>query len=645
MTDFGAGGADVRVSFPTRNGSPVNITLDHSRDNLLTAFGRATLKDRYLLEGETPQLMFGRVSAWFCKSEDHAQRVYDAMSQLWFMPSTPVLSNGGSDRGLPISCFLNAVPDSMVGIKDTWAENVDLASNGGGIGTYWGGVREKGAAIRGRGQTSGIVPFIKVMDSLTLAVSQGSLRRGSAAVYLDVHHPEIEEFVEIRRPTGDQNRRSLNIHHGVMIDDAFMEAVKANTSYDLRSPASGLPVKTVKARELFIRMITARLETGEPYMVFSDTVNRKRPALYKALGLTVKQSNLCSEIALHTGIDYVGKDRTAVCCLSSLNMETLDQWFENRQFMKDVLYFLDEVLQDFIDRTKGKPGFDKARYSAIMERSIGLGVMGFHSYLQSWKVAFDSPQADEINRDFFDWFKATGDEINVEAAEELGRCVDSLNAPDRYMGEKLKGFRWAHWSSIAPTASISIIAGNASPCTEPWPGNTFTQKTLSGSFEVRNRYLNNLLADRAANAFALESETVRSEWLEDQWVSITAQMGSVQHLPYLTEHEKAVFATAFELDQKAVIRQAADRALNICQMASVNISLPGDVSKAELVKLHLSAWEQGVPSLYYCRSRSVARAMNVAGEMPQPREPHIVTLKDNGPATEAVIGETCESCQ
>lgn len=642
----------VHASFRNRAGDLVTILLDNTRDSLLTKFGLATIKDRYLLPGETPQEMFGRVACAYSKNEGHAQRVYDAMSQLWFMPATPVLSNGGTERGLPISCFLNSVPDSMQGIKKTWSENVDLASNGGGIGTYWGEVRGIGEEIKGRGTTSGIIPFIKVMDSLTLGVSQGSLRRGSAAVYLDVHHPEIEEFVELRRQTGDPNRRSLNIHHGVMIDDEFMAAVSADTSYNLRSPKTGLPTRSIKARELFIRMVTARLETGEPYFVFTDTVNRKVSPLYKALGLRVKQSNLCSEIALHTGIDYLGHDRTAVCCLSSLNMETWSRWRHVRyQFFKDVLYFLDEVMEDFIQRGSMIEGFDKATYSAYMERSIGLGVMGFHSYLQRNRIAFDSPEADAVNKEFFSEFQTTGDRVNVVASQELGECPDSVNA--RKINPAILPSRWAHWSSIAPTASISIICGNASPCTEPWPGNVFTQKTLSGSHTVKNRYLDALLRTHAesiyppANDACAEDAERRDQWVDDQWVSILEHDGSVQHLTFLSALEKKIFATAFELDQMSVIRQAADRAGNIGQMASVNISLPSNVAKGTLIKLHRAAFELGVPSLYYCRSKSIARAMNVshvAGEMPQPTPPHDVVLKDRGVRAD-VNPETCEACQ
>src|SRR5690606_30349554 len=346
-----------------------SIQIDRSRDALLTDFGKKTLEDRYLLKGESYQDMFARVVTAFSDDADHAQRVYDYMSKLWFMPAPPVLSNGGADRGLPISCFLNAVGDSLDGIQSVWNENVALASNGGGIGTYWGGVRSIGEKVKGAGQTSGIIPFIRVMDSLTLAISQGSLRRGSAAVYLDVHHPEIEEFLEIRKPSGDFNRKSLNLHHGINITDEFMEAVRDGKSFDLLSPKDKEVLKTVDARALWQKILEIRLQTGEPYLIFSDTVNRQMPQHQRDLGLSVKQSNLCSEIMLHTGADHLGIERTAVCCLSSVNAETFLEWREEPRFIEDIMRFLDNVLEDFI--TRAPSSMAAAVYSAQRERSVG----------------------------------------------------------------------------------------------------------------------------------------------------------------------------------------------------------------------------------------------------------------------------------
>src|SRR5471030_525169 len=346
------------------------VEVDRSRDQLLTAFGKTTLEDRYLLPGESYQDMFARVATAFADDADHAQRIYDYISKLWFMPATPVLSNGGASRGLPISCFLNAVGDSLESIVGTWNQNVWLAANGGGIGTYWGGVRSIGEKVKGQGQTSGIIPFIRVMDSLTLAISQGSLRRGSAAVYVDVHHPEIEEFLEIRKPSGDFNRKALNLHHGISITDEFMEAVRDGEPFGLRSPKTHEVVKLVDARTLWQKILEIRLQTGEPYLIFSDTVNRAMPQHQRELGMKVTQSNLCSEIMLHTGKDHKGKDRTAVCCLSSVNAETFLEWRDHPTFIEDVMRFLDNVLQDFIDRAP--PEMGAAAYAADRERSVGL---------------------------------------------------------------------------------------------------------------------------------------------------------------------------------------------------------------------------------------------------------------------------------
>src|SRR5690606_34214521 len=375
------------------------VVTDPRRDALLTEFGKATLRDRYLLPGESFQDLFARVARAYADDTAHAQRLYDYMSKLWFMPATPILSNGGSERGLPISCFLNAVEDSLDAIVGTWTENVWLASNGGGIGTYWGNVRAIGEPVKGNGQTSGIIPFVRVMDSLTLAISQGSLRRGSAAVYLPVHHPEIEEFIEIRKPSGDFNRKSLNLHHGVTISDDFMEAVRNDRPFTLRSPATGAPIKAISARLLWQKILETRLQTGEPYLVFIDSANRGLPAHQRELGLSVHQSNLCSEILLPTGRDHLGNPRTAVCCLSSVNLEKWDEWNAVPEFVEDLLRFLDNVLDDFIARAPA--GMERARYSAMRERSVGLGAMGFHSFLQARGIAFESALAKSWNLQMF----------------------------------------------------------------------------------------------------------------------------------------------------------------------------------------------------------------------------------------------------
>ncbi|MFU8832019.1 MAG: ribonucleoside-diphosphate reductase subunit alpha [Wenzhouxiangella sp.] len=462
------------------------LRIDRTRDQLLTVFGRQTLADRYLLEGEGPQDMFARVACAYADDLEHAQRLYDAMSRLWFMPATPILSNGGTSRGLPISCFLNSVPDSLGGIVDTWNENVWLASNGGGIGTYWGQVRSIGEPVKGSGQTSGIMPFVHVMDGLTLAISQGSLRRGSAAVYLDVHHPEIEEFLEIRKPSGDFNRKALNLHHGINITDEFMQAVTDGTDFGLRSPNTNEVLRRVDARSLWQRILETRLQTGEPYLLFIDTVNQDMAPHQKKLGLKVSTSNLCSEITLPTGVDHDGNERTAVCCLSSLNIETWDQWHDQPGFIEDVARFLDNVLTQFIE--SAPPEMVKARYSALNERSIGLGVMGFHSFLQAQGIPLESAPAKSWNLKIFKHVRAAMDDASKSLADERGPCPDALRVGARE--------RFSHKLAIAPTASISIICGGVSACIEPIPANIYTHKTLSGSFTVRNRHLQGLLAER-----------------------------------------------------------------------------------------------------------------------------------------------------
>ncbi len=562
-----------------------SVEVDRSRDALLTDFGKTTLEDRYLLPGESYQDMFARVATAYADDADHAQRVYDYISRLWFMPATPVLSNGGADRGLPISCFLNAVPDSLDGIVGTWNENVFLAANGGGIGTYWGNVRSIGEKVKGAGQTSGIIPFIRVMDSLTLAISQGSLRRGSAAVYLDIHHPEIEEFLEIRKPSGDFNRKSLNLHHGIAITDEFMEAVRDGEKFAMRSPKTGEPVRYVDARSLWQKILEIRLQTGEPYLIFSDTVNRSMPAHQKELGLKVRQSNLCSEIMLHTGKDHLDKERTAVCCLSSVNAETFMEWRDHPTFVEDVFRFLDNVLQDFIDRAP--PEMDPAIYAAMRERSVGLGLMGFHSFLQAQNVPFESALAKSWNMRVFKHLRREADKASRLLAEERGPCPD---AADRGVME-----RFSHKLAIAPTASISIICGGTSAGIEPIPANCYTHKTLSGSFAVKNPYLEKVLELKGKNTDAV-------------WASILENEGSVMHLDFLTQDEKDTFKTAFEIDQRWIIDLAADRTPDICQSQSLNLFLAGDTDKWDLHMLHWSAWERGVKSLYYLRSKSVQRA-------------------------------------
>ena len=604
-----------------QNEKGIIIKIDRTRDSKLTDFGRATLKDRYLGNNESYQDLFARVASSYADDNLHAQRIYNYISNLWFMPATPVLSNGGTKRGLPISCFLNEASDSLNGILDLWSENVWLAAKGGGIGSYWGNLRSIGEKIGKVGKTSGIIPFIKVMDSLTMAISQGSLRRGSAACYLPIEHPEIEEFIEMRRPTGgDPNRKALNLHHGVLVSDAFMRAVETDEQWALKSPADGTVQQTISARNLWIRLLTARIETGEPYIIYIDTVNRQIPQHHKLAGLTVKTSNLCSEITLPTGIDKNGRDRTAVCCLSSLNLEKYDEWKDDNVMINDVMRFLDNVLTDFIERAPEQ--FDDAKYSAEKERSVGLGVMGFHSYLQQHSIPLESVMSKAWNKKIFKHIQEHVDQASKDLADERGPCPD---AADYGFNE-----RFSNKTAIAPTASISIICGGASPGVEPVAANSYTHKTLSGSFNVRNRYLVELLEKHGKNN-------------DDVWSGITTNQGSVSHLDFLTDLEKDVFKTAFELDQKWIIELSGDRTPFISQAQSINLFVPADIHKRELHKIHFDAWKKGLKSLYYCRSKSIQRAENVNDTKATDVTANVYKSKPQ--TTEQPEYEECLSCQ
>jgi ribonucleoside-diphosphate reductase alpha chain len=605
-----------------QNEKGITIKIDRSRDKNLTDFGRATLSDRYLGQNESYQDLFARVASTYADNNLHAQRIYNYISNLWFMPATPVLSNGGTERGLPISCFLNEAGDSLEGILGLWSENVWLAARGGGIGSYWGNLRSIGEKIGKVGKTSGIIPFIKVMDSLTLAISQGSLRRGSAACYLPIDHPEIEEFIEMRRPTGgDTNRRSLNLHHGVLVSDAFMRAVETDGQWALRSPKDRSIQSTLSARNLWIRLLTARVETGEPYIIYIDTVNRQIPQHHKLAGLTVKTSNLCSEITLPTGKDRDGNERTAVCCLSSVNIEKYDEWKDDENFVEDVMRFLDNVLEDFIN--KAPESFANAKYAAARERSVGLGVMGLHSYFQQKGIPFGSVMSKVWNKKIFKNIQEKVDQASKDLAEERGACPDAEE-----FGIKE---RFSNKTAIAPTASISIICGGASPGIEPIAANSYTHKTLSGSYNVRNKYLAKLLDKYKKNT-------------DEVWSSITTNQGSVSHLDFLTNEEKETFKTAFEIDQRWVVELGADRTPHISQAQSVNVFIPADVHKKELHTLHFQAWKKGLKSLYYCRSKSIQRAENINAGSSTDVTKNVYSNKEES-SNEDNKYEECLSCQ
>ena len=570
------------------------MKINYERDNYLSEFGHITLQDRYLIEGEkSPQDAFARAAKAFADDDAHAQRLYDYASKLWFMFSTPILSNGGTTRGLPISCFLNYVEDSREGLTDHYTENAFLSSVGGGVGGSWSDIRSVGSKTSNGSESTGVIPFIKVVDAEMLAFSQGVTRRGSYAAYLEISHPEIEEFMDVRKPTGgDVNRKSTNVHHGVVISDAFMEIIEQATkiegfddSWDLIDPHSGKVTKTTSAKALWVKLIQNRVETGEPYIMFGDTVDEHLPAFQKDLGLKVSHSNLCSEITLATS-----KDRTAVCCLSSVNLEEYDEWKNDPLFIEDLVRMLDNVISYFVE--KAPPQLSKAVTSARNERSLGLGAMGFHAYLQRHNIAFESAIAKGRNKKMFSFIKEGAKRATKKLAEERGPCPDGASA----------GVRNAHLLAVAPNASSSIICGNTSPSIEPYRANAFTQKTKSGSALLKNEYLEHALQD-------LDQDT------SDVWKSIITNGGSVQHLDFLDDYTKEVFKTAVEIDQRWVIEMAGDRQEDICPSQSLNIFFPSNVSKQELHAIHMMAWKRKIKTLYYLRSEAMKRAETVSDEV------------------------------
>ena len=571
----------------------MSVEIDFRRDRYLSEFSIKTLQDRYLVNGEgSPQQAFARAAEAFADDDAHAQRLYDYASKLWFMFSTPILSNGGTKRGLPISCFLNYVDDSRRGITDHYTENAFLSSVGGGVGGYWGDIRSVGSKTSNGSESTGVIPFMKVVDAEMLAFSQGVTRRGSYAAYLPMNHPEIEEFLDVRKPTGgDINRKSTNLHHGVVIPDGFMELIEGATkvegfddSWDLVDPNSGVVTKTVSAKTLWVKLIQNRVETGEPYIMFGDTVQAGLPECQKQLGLQVHQSNLCSEITLPTN-----EERTAVCCLSSVNLEEYDEWSNDPNFIPDLVRMLDNVITYFIAHAPNE--LEKARFSAEKERSIGLGAMGFHAYLQRHNIPFESAMAKGRNMAMFWHIKSAAETASRTLAVERGEAPDAEGT----------GMRNCHLLAVAPNASSSIICGNTSPSIEPYRANAYSQKTKSGTSLQKNEYLEDLLRD-------LEMDT------DEVWKSIVTNGGSVAHLDFLDDWTKDVFKTAVEIDQRWVIDMAADRQKHICQSQSLNVFFPSDVSKQELHAVHMAAWKKKVKTLYYLRSEAYKRAETVSDE-------------------------------
>lgn len=568
-----------------------SIVLDPARNLLFTYFGLENMRDRYFLKDasgeicENPQTFFARVATGMCRGDRAlAQQLYDYISRQWFLPATPVLMNIGTKKGLPISCFLNMVPDTLEGIFDVYRENAFLAKFGGGIGTDWSELRGQNAPLQASGlRSSGVIPFLKIMDSETLAISRNSHRRGAAAAYLRVDHPDIEDFLEIRRPTGgDMDRKCLNINNGVVITDEFMKAVEENRTYQLIDPHYKTVTKELNALDVWRRILTIRAETGEPYLLFIDTVNKALPPHHQAKGLKVRQSNLCTEIVLPTD-----ETRTAVCCLGSLNMETYEEWKDELEAMVAcAVKGLDNNLDSFCELADPVE-YKKAIHSVKSERSIGLGVMGYHGYLMSQGVPFESLQARIMNKRFFKRFGEAARAASKQLAAERGLPLDGGEQRNSYV------------TSIQPTASTAFLCGEATPSIEPVAGNAYLQKTLSGSFLVKNKYLEAVLEKKGMNT-------------QETWQQIIAQKGSVQYLEGLTEEERAVFRTAYEMNMREIVQQAADRQPFIDQAQSLNVFFQTPVSGKYMHEVHFLAWKLGVKSLYYLRSSAPIQADSIS---------------------------------
>ena len=591
-----------------------DIMVNHSRDALFDELGIKRLKESYMREEEqSPQERFAYVSKAFGSNKEHAQRLYEYSSKHWLSYSTPILSFGRSKRGLPISCFLPYLDDSAEGLVNTLSEVNWLSMLGGGVGI--------GLGIRSADDKSvGIMPHLRTYDASSLAYRQGRTRRGSYAAYLDISHPDILIFLEMRKPTGDQNMRCLNLHHGINITDDFMHIIEkcmldpnADDSFELKDPHSGEVREVVSAKEMWQRILEIRMQTGEPYLHFIDTSNRMMPEFQKKLGLSIKQSNLCSEIILPTD-----KERTAVCCLSSLNLEYYDEWKDDKLFLRDVAEMLDNVLQHFIDNAPD--AIARAKYSAMRERSIGIGSLGFHAYLQRKSVAFESAIAKSINIQIFKNVREKLDEANLQLGLERGEAPDAVGT----------GRRFSHLMAIAPNASSSILMGNTSPSVEPYRANAYRQDTLSGSFLNKNKYLDKIIKDKCDADSKLDYQEI--------WSSIIANDGSCQHLEFLDEWTKDVFKTSMEIDQRWVIEHAADRQQYIDQAQSINLFFRPDSNVSYLHACHFLAWKKGLKTLYYCRSEKLAKADKVSKKI----ERQIIQELD---MSQIVQGNECLACE
>ena len=592
------------------------IKIDLERDNLFDELGKKRLRESYMLETEvSPQERFAFVSKQFGTDDEHAQRLYDYASKHWLSYSTPILSFGRTKNGLPISCFLNYMDDSANGLVNTLSETNWLSMLGGGVGIHIG--------IRSSDHKStGVMPHLKIYDASSLAYRQGKTRRGSYAAYLDVSHPDIIQFLELRKPTGDQNMRCLNLHHAINITDDFMQTIercmadpKASDDWDLVDPHTGEVKETVSAKELWQRILEMRMQTGEPYLNFIDTANKALPEWLKTEGLKINGSNLCNEIHLPTS-----QDRTAVCCLSSLNLEHYDDWKDDPQFIRDVAEMLDNVLTYFIDHAPTE--IARAKYSAHRERSVGLGALGFHAYLQKNNIAFEGALAKSANMRMFRHIKEKMDEANVRLAEERGECPDA--------GKHGFKVRFSHTTAIAPNASTSLIMGNTSPSIEPYRANVYRQDTLSGAFVYKNKFLHKVLEEKCKE---------NKLDIEEVWSSIIANDGSVQHLEWLDDYTKDVFKTATELDQRWIVELAGDRQNFIDQGQSVNLFFRPDVNIKYLHAIHFLAWKSGLKGLYYCRSDKLRKADRVSQRVERKRIEEEIDLQ------ELIDADACLACE
>ena len=592
----------------------MGITIDPNRDKLFDELGTLRLKESYMMDDEiSPQERFAYVSKTFGSNTDHSQRLYDYVSKHWLSYSTPILSYGRSKRGLPISCYLNFINDTAEGLVENLSETNWLSMLGGGVGIGFG--------IRSADDKStGVMPHLKMYDASSLAYRQGRTRRGSYAAYLDISHPDILLFLEMRKPTGDQNFRCLNLHHGINIPDSFMQLIEncmtdpeSDDSWELKDPHTKEVRETVSARDIWQRILEMRMQTGEPYLHFIDESNRRLPKWLKDIGLEINQSNLCSEIILPTN-----KERTAVCCLSSVNLEYFDEWSKDKNFLSDILEMLDNVLQKFIDDSPD--AISRAKFSAMQERSVGVGALGFHAYLQRKGVPWESALAKSANLRMFRHIRRGLDEANKRLGTERGEAPDA----------KGTGLRCSHIMAIAPNASSSIIMGNTSPSIEPWRANAYRQDTLSGAFLNKNKYLDKLLKEKCEEDPSIDYDKA--------WSTIIANDGSVQTLKFLTDYEKDIYKTSMEIDQRWIIEHAADRQQFIDQSQSLNVFFRPDANISYLHAVHFLAWKKGLKTMYYCRSEKIGKADRVSRKI----ERQIIQEID---MSAIAAGEECLACE